>query len=227
MTAVNICYGEERRRGGLLSLNLHALALGAGLVLFANVAFALIAVLSAAFALLPVSGGWLQILGLVRWPILAGVIIVVLGIVYRYASDRAEAKPRWISWGSMAATALYLWFHRLHHLRLEGRKLRQDLRLAWRRDHSAALVLSDRLRHPRRSGIECGDRGSDHASEARSFTAALGRSIIAGIEARQVREESGATFSRRADNEDHFWLRDRPHYISSANEQDKQKRSAI
>jgi membrane protein len=107
MMAVNICYGEERRRG-FLSLNLHALALGAGLVLFAIVAFALIAVLPAALALLPVSGAWLQVLGLIRWPILAGVIIVVLGIVYRYAPDRAEAKRRWISWGSVAATALWI-----------------------------------------------------------------------------------------------------------------------
>jgi membrane protein len=107
MMAVNICYGEERRRG-FLSLNLHALALGAGLVLFAIVAFALIAVLPAALALLPVSGAWLQVLGLIRWPILAGVIIVVLGIVYRYAPDRAEAKRRWISWGSVVATALWI-----------------------------------------------------------------------------------------------------------------------
>jgi membrane protein len=61
MTAVNICYGEERRRG-FLSLNFHALALGAGLVLFAIVAFALIAVLPAALALVPVSSAWLQVL---------------------------------------------------------------------------------------------------------------------------------------------------------------------
>jgi membrane protein len=107
MTAVNICYGEEQRRG-FVSLNLHTLALGAGLVLFANVAFALIAVLPAALALLPVSDAWVHTLGLLRWPILAGIIIVVLGIVYRYAPDRAGAKRRWISWGSIAATALWI-----------------------------------------------------------------------------------------------------------------------
>jgi membrane protein len=107
ITAVNICYGEEQRRG-FLSLNLHTLALGAVLVLFANVAFALIAVLPAALALLPVSDAWVHTLGLLRWPILAGIIIVVLGIVYRYAPDRAEAKRRWISWGSIAATALWI-----------------------------------------------------------------------------------------------------------------------
>ena len=107
MTAVNICYGEEQRRG-FLSFNILALALGAGLALFAIVALALIAVLPAALALLPMSGAWLQVLGLIRWPLLAGVVIVVLGIVYRYAPDRAEAKRQWISWGSVAATALWI-----------------------------------------------------------------------------------------------------------------------
>jgi membrane protein len=107
MTAVNICYGEDERRG-FISFNVYALALGAGLALFGVVAFALMALLPAAFALLPVSGAWLQVLGLVRWPILAGVIIIVLGIVYRYAPDRAKAKRRWISWGSVAATALWI-----------------------------------------------------------------------------------------------------------------------
>ena len=57
MTAVNICYGEEEKRG-FVSFNLHALALGAGLALFGIAALALVAVLPAALALLPVSDAW-------------------------------------------------------------------------------------------------------------------------------------------------------------------------
>jgi membrane protein len=49
-----------------------------------------------------------HVLGLVRWPMLTGIITLALGIVYRYAPDRAEAKWRWISWGSLAATALWI-----------------------------------------------------------------------------------------------------------------------
>ena len=99
------------RRGpeaGILIIQPNALALGAGLALFGILAFALIALLPAALALLPVSGAWLHVLGLVRWPVLAGVIIVVLGIVYRYAPDQADAKWQWISWGSVAATVLWI-----------------------------------------------------------------------------------------------------------------------
>jgi membrane protein len=50
MTAVNICYGEEEKRG-FVSFNLHALALGAGLALFGIAALAFVAVLPATLAL--------------------------------------------------------------------------------------------------------------------------------------------------------------------------------
>ena len=107
MTAVNISYGEEEKRG-FVSFNLHALALGGGLALFGTAALALVAVLPAALTVLPLSGAWGDVLGLIRWPILAGIVILALAIVYRYAPDRAEPKWQWISWGSVAATALWI-----------------------------------------------------------------------------------------------------------------------
>ena len=107
MTAVNICYGEEERRG-FISFNLQALALGAGLALFGLIALALVAVLPAAFALLPVPEPWGEVLGLVRWPILAGLVAFALAVVYRYGPDRAKPKWQWISCGSVAATTLWI-----------------------------------------------------------------------------------------------------------------------
>jgi membrane protein len=106
MTAVTICYGVEEKRG-FVSFNLRALALGAGLALFGALALALMAVLPAALALLP-SDAWGEVLGLVRWPLLAGIFILALAIIYRYAPDRTEPKWQWISWGAAAATALWV-----------------------------------------------------------------------------------------------------------------------
>jgi len=40
--------------------------------------------------------------------LLAGIVILALAIVYRYAPDRAEPKWQWISWGSVAAAALWI-----------------------------------------------------------------------------------------------------------------------
>jgi membrane protein len=107
MTAITVCYGEEEKRD-FVSFNLRALALGAGLALFGTAALALVAVLPAALTLLPVSHSLGEVLGLVRWPILAGIFILALAIVYRYAPDRAEPKWQWISWGAAAATVLWL-----------------------------------------------------------------------------------------------------------------------
>jgi membrane protein len=106
MAAVNICYGEEEKRG-FVSFNLRALALGAGLAVFGIAALALVAVLPAALALLG-SGAWGDALGLVRWPILAGIVILALAVIYRYAPDRAALKWQWICWGSVAAAALWI-----------------------------------------------------------------------------------------------------------------------
>ena len=107
MTAVTVCYGEEEKRD-FVSFNLRALALSAGLALFGTAALALVAVLPAALTLLPVSHTLGEVLGLVRWPILAGIFILALAIIYRYAPDRAEPKWQWISWGAAAATVLWL-----------------------------------------------------------------------------------------------------------------------
>jgi hypothetical protein len=54
------------------------------------------------------------------------------------------------------------------------------LLLAWRRHHYAALVLPDRLRHPRRGGTERGDRASNHPGRC----TVLGRSTTTVTAAR-------------------------------------------
>ena len=98
--------------------------------------------LPAALALLPVSGAWLDVLGLFRRPVLAGIVTLALGIVYRYAPDRAEPKWQWISWGSVAATALWIVgsIAFTTYVSRSGATTRPTAR--WGRHHSAALVLS-------------------------------------------------------------------------------------
>jgi membrane protein len=107
MTAVNICYGETEKRN-VLWFNVTAFALTAALVLFGILALALVAVLPAALNLLPLPETWKTALGLVRWPVLAGLVILFLAIIYRYAPDRAEPKWRWVTPGSIAATVLWV-----------------------------------------------------------------------------------------------------------------------
>jgi membrane protein len=107
MTAIHICYGEEEKRS-FVRFNLHAVALTGGLALFGIAALVLVAVLPAALAFLPVPEAWGDVIALVRWPILAGIVIIALAIVYHYAPDRAQPKWRWVSWGAAVATSLWI-----------------------------------------------------------------------------------------------------------------------
>ena len=47
------------------------------------------------------------LLGLLRWPILFGVALIVLAIIYRYGPSRTPARWRWVSWGAAVATAIW------------------------------------------------------------------------------------------------------------------------
>jgi membrane protein len=82
MTAVNLCYGEEEKRS-FVRFNLRALALSAGLALLGGLTLALVAVLPAALDLLPVPEAWHDVITLVRWPVLAGIVMLTLAILYR------------------------------------------------------------------------------------------------------------------------------------------------
>lgn len=42
------------------------------------------------------------------WVALAGLMIAALAVLYRFAPDRKQARWRWISWGAIGATALWL-----------------------------------------------------------------------------------------------------------------------
>ena len=107
MIAVNTCYGETENRT-FVRFNLHAVALTAGLALFGVAALALLASLPVALGLLSLPETWDSTIALVRWPILALIVIIALAIIYHYAPDRAQPKWQWVSWGAVAATALWL-----------------------------------------------------------------------------------------------------------------------
>jgi membrane protein len=107
MTALNICYGEAETRG-FIRFNLEALALGTGLVLLGVAAFTLVAILPVLLGLLPIPSALHAGISLARWPLLLGLVLLVLAIVYRYAPSRKPRHWEWISWGAGIATVLWL-----------------------------------------------------------------------------------------------------------------------
>ncbi|MBP2290468.1 YihY/virulence factor BrkB family protein [Azospirillum rugosum] len=108
ITALNIAYGEEERRS-FFRLALISLGLTIAGLLFLIVTLGLIVAVPAVINLLGLQDtviGWVA--SLARWPILAVAIMFVLAVLYRYGPDRREPKWRWVSWGSAAATILWI-----------------------------------------------------------------------------------------------------------------------
>lgn len=103
MTAMNVAYGEDERRG-LLVLNLTALGLTAFFILL--FVAALVAVVVAPTLLAAFGVG--RLVGLLGWPLIIAVLLVALAILYRFAPSREQAKWRWVSPGSIAAIVLWL-----------------------------------------------------------------------------------------------------------------------
>ncbi|HEU4617034.1 MAG TPA: YihY/virulence factor BrkB family protein [Gammaproteobacteria bacterium] len=106
MTALNIVYDEKEKRGFFKSAGL-ALLLTLGLLLFVIVALVGIAVIPAALAA-GLSGPLATIVNWIRWPLLAVASIFALDVLYRYGASRENASWRWVTWGAVVATVLWL-----------------------------------------------------------------------------------------------------------------------
>lgn len=105
MTALNIVYDEHESRG-FLRYYATAVVLTLGAIIFAPTALMLVAALPVLLERLPPVLGIL--LGISRWLVLGGALLLVLAVVYRYAPSRERAQWRWVTWGSALAMVLWL-----------------------------------------------------------------------------------------------------------------------
>jgi membrane protein len=106
-SALNVVYGETEKRG-FVKLTLLSLAFTAGLVLFMALAMIAIVVIPALLDLMHLGRASELILNIARWPAMLAIVVLALAVVYRYGPCRADARWRWITWGSVTAAALWL-----------------------------------------------------------------------------------------------------------------------
>jgi membrane protein len=107
MSALNMAYGLEEKRS-LLKYYLTALVLTAATIVSVLIALALIAVLPVVIGMLHFADFGQWVVTVVRWPILIGLVLIMLAVLYRYALSHDEPKWRWVSWGMFAATVLWI-----------------------------------------------------------------------------------------------------------------------
>ena len=105
ITGVNLAYdeGESRKFVKLRGL---AIVLTLGAMVLMGVALALIVGFPALADSWPTALRWT--VGILRWVLLAALLIGALAVLYRYAPDRDEPKWTWVSWGSGIATLLWI-----------------------------------------------------------------------------------------------------------------------
>lgn len=103
---LNIAY-EEKEKRNFLKLNLITLAFTAGALLFVSLAMAAVVILPVVLEFLHLGGAG-TVLSILRWPVLLALVIVWLSLVYRFGPSRERPKWRWVSYGGVCASILWL-----------------------------------------------------------------------------------------------------------------------
>jgi membrane protein len=110
MEALNIVHGEADQRS-VLRFNLEALLLTFGALVVAINAVVGVVVIPIALQFLDSLGLPREVgdlLSLVRWPILAVFVLLGLAVLYTVGPGHPRLRWRWLSWGSLVTTALWL-----------------------------------------------------------------------------------------------------------------------
>jgi membrane protein len=105
ITGVNLAYDETETRK-FVKLRGLALLLTLGAMVLLGVALALIVGFPAVADDWPTPLAWTA--GILRWVLLAVLLVAALAVLYRYAPNRDEPKWTWVSWGSGIATLLWI-----------------------------------------------------------------------------------------------------------------------
>ena len=112
--ALNVIYDEKEKRG-FIKLNLVSLILTAGAILAILTALGAVVVLPLVLSFLGL-GGWTEtLLRLLRWPVLIGVVVFGLAVLYRFAPSREHPRWQWLSVGSGLRPSLGLQVRRCCH----------------------------------------------------------------------------------------------------------------
>jgi membrane protein len=114
--ALNIVY-EEKEKRGLVRFYLTTLTFTLASIVFIILAITVVVLLPVVLNFIPLPGGTDLLVKIARWPILFVLTALALAALYRYGPSRAEARWRWISWGSgfatvvwIAASVLFSWY---------------------------------------------------------------------------------------------------------------------
>ena len=105
--SLNLIY-DERETRGFVKLRGLSLLLTLGAIVVVVVALVLITVFPGVIDDLGLGQAGELAASIVRWVVLALLVLVALAVVYRFAPDRTNPRWRWLSWGAVVALVLWL-----------------------------------------------------------------------------------------------------------------------
>jgi membrane protein len=107
INAMNIAYDVNERRG-FVRFYLTALILTVVGVVTTVVAIGLVAAMPAVLTHLGLDRLGEFLLRWMRWPFVVVAFMLGLAVLYRYGPNRERVAWRWVSWGAIAATVLWI-----------------------------------------------------------------------------------------------------------------------
>lgn len=105
--AMNIAYGETEKRG-IIRLNAMSLAFTGMALVFAAVLIAAIGGVPALLSYLWLDRWQETLIRFIRWPVMLVFISIGIAFLYRFGPSREQAKARWLTWGAVFSTSLWL-----------------------------------------------------------------------------------------------------------------------
>jgi membrane protein len=107
LTAINVAYDEEEKRG-FVKKRLLSLGLTLGAIVFMVIVLGLVAVLPPLLKAVFGTGALRWILQILGWLVLVVLVAAVLAILYRLGPDRDAPRMAWVSVGAVVATLIWL-----------------------------------------------------------------------------------------------------------------------
>lgn len=104
---LNIVYGEEEKRG-FLKLNAMSLGFTVAAVAFVLAALGAVVVIPIVLHYVGLSDAADFLIRIARWPAMFLALAVGLAAIYRFGPSREAPRWRWITWGSVAATLMWI-----------------------------------------------------------------------------------------------------------------------
>ena len=104
---IDIAY-ETKNERGFIKQNALTLLFTLGAIITLLLSMALIVIFPAIVNTFGLPGNIESLINWLRWPLLAGIVILVISLIYRYAPDRKTPKFKWVLAGAFLATVLWL-----------------------------------------------------------------------------------------------------------------------